>query len=60
MKNIAIICNPKAGYTTKVIPRITNPTNTKNTITALLRGRLDKLIKIPLLSYYQSKIFRHL
>ena len=60
MKNIAIICNPKAGYPTKVIPRITNPTTTKNTITALLRGRLDKLIKIPLLGYYQLKIFHHL
>ena len=60
MKNIAIICNPKAGYTTKVIPRITNPTNTKNTITALFRGRLDKLIKTPLPLNYRWIIFRHL
>ena len=38
--------NISNDYTFKVIPRITAATKIKNTTTALLRGRLDKFIKI--------------
>lgn len=38
--------NISNDYTIKVIPRITAATKIKNTTTALLRGRLDKFIKI--------------
>ena len=43
--------NISNDYTIKVIPRITAATKIKNTTTALLRGRLDKFIKILFLLY---------
>ena len=43
--------NISNDYTIKVIPRITAATKTKNTTTALFKGRLDKFIKILFLLY---------
>ena len=49
--------NISNDYTIKVIPRITAATKIKNTTTALLRGRLDKFIKILFLLYCPYLIY---